>query len=208
MLSAEQKDEVVREHKGMVHKAAKSCRLLKSSNSYGYDDAVQDGFIALLRAAETFDPSRGYLFTTYANTVIRRAIREAAIRHGGTITVPKAAFAPSGSARCRQAATKARYSRASLGGIDIEDQYHDNLAATENAIDHETIATAISLLPTRLAKSIILYLKNDGVVRSRADTTRSRTAAYMTWHRAIRCLRDHLEGRRRLGNNAANDQTA
>ncbi|MCC6511076.1 MAG: sigma-70 family RNA polymerase sigma factor [Pirellulaceae bacterium] len=37
-----------------------------------YDELVSDGIVALLRAIDKFDPSRGYRFCTYATPVIRR----------------------------------------------------------------------------------------------------------------------------------------
>jgi len=38
------------------------------------DEAVSDGMMALLRAVRTFDPNRGYRFSTYATRAIIRAV--------------------------------------------------------------------------------------------------------------------------------------
>jgi RNA polymerase sigma factor (sigma-70 family) len=47
----------------------------------GYDDATQAGFLALIRAAELWQPERGK-FTTYAVTSIRRKMLEEATKPG------------------------------------------------------------------------------------------------------------------------------
>ena len=43
-----------------------------------FDDAVQEGLIALFHAAKTFDPGREASFATYANACIRNAAADAA----------------------------------------------------------------------------------------------------------------------------------
>lgn len=44
--------------------------------NYTFDDAVQDGYLGLLRAAQKFDPERGFKFSTYALDWIRSAIQK------------------------------------------------------------------------------------------------------------------------------------
>lgn len=43
-----------------------------------FDDAVQEGLIALFHAVKTFDDARAASFSTYANTCIRNALADAA----------------------------------------------------------------------------------------------------------------------------------
>jgi RNA polymerase sigma factor (sigma-70 family) len=52
-----------------------------------FEDALQAGAIGLVRAAELFDPARGYKFSTYAFLWIRQAIT-AEMDHSGTIRLP------------------------------------------------------------------------------------------------------------------------
>lgn len=48
-----------------------------------WDDSFQDGLIGLMRAAQKFDPARGYQFSTYAMAWIRQAVqRGTGLREG------------------------------------------------------------------------------------------------------------------------------
>jgi RNA polymerase sigma factor (sigma-70 family) len=55
----------------------------------GYDDAVQDGFLGLLRAAEVFDPKRGVKFSSFACHYISGYIRRIAEDSAGLIHLPR-----------------------------------------------------------------------------------------------------------------------
>ena len=74
------KDRLIAQNQGFVytcadeiHKAHKAAFALSETD---VDDLEQEGLIALLAAAESFDPSRGTRFLTYAAPIIRNAMMD------------------------------------------------------------------------------------------------------------------------------------
>jgi len=64
--------------------------IAKRYNNHGIAllDLVQEGNLGLIRAAQKFDPSRGFRFSTYATWWIRQAISRAVAEHTRTIHIP------------------------------------------------------------------------------------------------------------------------
>lgn len=52
-------------------------------------DLFQEGYFALRRSVETYDPNRGYAFSTYASWIIRRWMMNAIHDQGQTVRVPR-----------------------------------------------------------------------------------------------------------------------
>jgi RNA polymerase sigma factor (sigma-70 family) len=65
----------IAKHQGLVY--SRALRRVDSKEGLSLADLVQEGNIALMRAIEKFDPSRGCQFSTYAVVAIDRAIDRA-----------------------------------------------------------------------------------------------------------------------------------
>ncbi|MBC8532626.1 sigma-70 family RNA polymerase sigma factor [Yeguia hominis] len=80
-----ERERFIEENLGLVHACAKRFR----SRGMEYDDLFQAGCMGLVKAADHFEPERGYQFSTYAVPVILGEMRRL-FREGGTVKVGRA----------------------------------------------------------------------------------------------------------------------
>ena len=78
---------LVDKNKGLVRSRA-SYFYRSHGNDLELEDLVQSGMLGMIRAAEKFDLTLGYKFTTYAYKWIDKAIRKAINKEGHTIRIP------------------------------------------------------------------------------------------------------------------------
>ena len=78
---------LVEKNQGLVRSRA-SYFYRSHGNDLDLEDLVQSGMLGMIRAAEKFNLSLGYKFTTYAYKWIDKAIRKAINKEGHTIRIP------------------------------------------------------------------------------------------------------------------------
>ena len=84
-IKNENRSELINSNFGLVHSCANKFR----GRGVEYDDLFQAGCVGLVKAADNFDSSRGFAFSTYAVPVILGEIRRI-FRDGGTVKVGRA----------------------------------------------------------------------------------------------------------------------
>ncbi len=82
VTNSNRNDDLITSNLGLVHAAAHRFK----GRGIEYDDLYQAGCIGLIKAAESFDPSRGWKFSTYAVPAILGEIKRL-FRDGGAIKV-------------------------------------------------------------------------------------------------------------------------
>lgn len=80
-----ERDELIENNLGLVH----ACVNRFKGRGVEYDDLFQAGCVGLIKAADNFDPQRGFSFSTYAVPVILGEIKRI-FRDGGTVKVGRA----------------------------------------------------------------------------------------------------------------------
>lgn len=80
----DEREKLITENMGLVHACAGKFR----GKGVEYDDLFQAGCVGLVKAADGYEPERGFAFSTYAVPVILGEIRRI-FRDGGTVKVSR-----------------------------------------------------------------------------------------------------------------------
>lgn len=97
---------VIRGNIGLCVTAAK-----KYGRGMELPDAIQQGTLGLNRALDTFDPSRGYQFSTYAYPWVRQSITRERQLHGRPVAVPVYIYELVGKIKTAQSVLSSKLNR-------------------------------------------------------------------------------------------------
>lgn len=87
-MTTADRNALVMQHQGLVHLTVNPWIKAGQIPEHLADDAKQEGFLALMRAVELFDPSHGAQFSTYAGRAIRSQVGRYVRRYRSAVTVP------------------------------------------------------------------------------------------------------------------------
>lgn len=125
-VKADEREKLITENMGLVH----SCAGRFKGKGVEYDDLFQAGCVGLVKAADGYDSSRGFAFSTYAVPVILGEIRRI-FRDGGTVKVSRMLKEKSRSAVAERERLARLYDReptlqelAQALGTDVQETAH------------------------------------------------------------------------------------
>lgn len=88
----EAKDKLVTSNLRMVQSVVNTYIRNGLTAQYNAGDLMQEGIMALIRAAEKFEPSRGWKFSTYAMYWVRAGVKRSQITQSRVVAVPQRLF--------------------------------------------------------------------------------------------------------------------
>lgn len=124
----------------LIPKAARIVISKKRNSKYGDQttlDYFQAGVLGLNRAAEKFDPTRGYTFSTYAQSWIMHFIQREADKHHSSIYVPRDTL-------CEMYQSKEEFE--SLNHVSIKDRKKNRLVDAYFALNCTSLDASANLL--------------------------------------------------------------
>ena len=148
-------DDLVERYSPLVKKSAKEATF----NEDEYEDAVQDGYVGLLKAVEKYDPAKGS-FGSFAKVWVRGAILKG-LREDRTIRLPDSEFNRRKKAKEAIKQNKASFEELREKGKDVPTSQKglDEIISEKQIM--EIIQDEIQKLPTR--EKIVMVLRLDEV---------------------------------------------
>ena len=141
---------LINENYGLVHACANKFR----GRGVEYDDLFQAGCVGLVKAADNFDSSRGFAFSTYAVPVILGEIRRI-FRDGGSVKIG------------RSLKEKARHAMKIRDGLSLELGREPTVSELAQKLGTD-IATATELITVSMP-TVSLTVSEDGKSSGQLD---------------------------------------
>lgn len=137
-LDRETKTALLREFRPFLHKSALAQLSMFSGRGYGnQDDWYQEAAIALFKAAEKYDPTRGIKFHTFATICVSRDLQRVRQNKGSMVRTPAGRVCPKNADRINCARQKVRLIEEVDVAEEIDDsgEFRDHVAAMLDGID-------------------------------------------------------------------------
>ncbi len=210
-------NKIVRHNLKLIPGVARKLRGFSKSYNYGDSNTVdylQMGVIGLTRAAEKFDPSRGYAFSTYAMPWIKQAMQREALKNMSPIRVPESTLRDvfevnknhafgcpidmDDSKRKRLSdaflALNCNSLDAPMSSKDDVDNYHECVAAEDNTSDDPRFNELIDGVDLADIQKELLwrrYMDNDTIdeISAKTGLSKRKTIGYL--RNALARLRRH-----------------
>jgi len=91
-VGVEAKNKLVTSNLRMVQSVVNTYIRNGLSSQYNAGDMMQEGILALIRAAEKFEPDRGWKFSTYAMYWVRASVKRNQVAQSRSVPVPQRVF--------------------------------------------------------------------------------------------------------------------
>lgn len=131
-----------------------AARHYSSHTSLSFEDLVQEGNIGLMRAVDSFDPSQGWRFSTYAMYWIKQYISRTILNNSRTIRIP-----------VHMLELKSKYSKARQElEIKLKREPSETEIASFLKVDVKKVKEVVNLIKEPVSLSTALNDEDDGTL--------------------------------------------
>jgi RNA polymerase sporulation-specific sigma factor len=192
------RDSLILDNQRLVYWTYQRMRWLPLVARMGEEDAVGAGTVGLIKAAEGFDPERGWKFTTYASRAIWREIDNAS-RSFGVATVPRTTRVKGAEAIDMATALRSVPFRTSRGDEDAQADeptcpWADTAGEAAKNDVHARLRSVVRWLPEP-GRSVIELVYFHGKTHREAASLLGigRGFAYQAMRRSLVMMREELQ---------------